>query len=196
MRKLILTFISFILLICMVGCNKKDLNSNLVIDSYASSKIDPATVFQLKIKNSFEIDDDYIFELNYGHNYQIDETIDQDDINIVGKFRIIRIDNKNSVDFTNLQSVKPLLEVQNFYTSKYKVDITMLEDGNSVIDYNNSLSFTIPKDLIVDNKGILFFSFISQQMDENNELHDSNYEGSNIYIKYYITDNIIHFENF
>lgn len=98
------------------------------------------------------------------------------------------------MSFSDFIAGERILEIKNFYVSKYNILYDIDERGYFInLIYKNEIKTFVPKNLIKNNSGYLMFSFTCYDLNEFGEIKDENYEGSIVYLYYKIENGKIYF---
>ncbi len=100
---------------------------------------------------------------------------------------MLQIHSTDSVDQDDLVNGTILYRVGNFLTLQNKVDYDLVNGEYKNLTFNQEIEVSIPKENIKGDTGVFCLSFVCFDLNESGEIvFGSNYNGSNIYIKYEI----------
>lgn len=69
----------------------------------------------------------------------------------------------------------------------------ILVSVEKVFSYNNEMTINIPKEILLNNSGVISLSLTTFYIDDSGQFNSSNYDGSVIYLKYKVEDEQINF---
>ncbi len=194
MKRVFLLFLLIIFITTIAGCydDKNDKNDKLIINSYEASKIMPSTIFEIEMQSEYLLEENYEIKVKYGHSRSIVNS--EKDINNIALFQVhyYEDESKRSLNFDELISGERLFEIENFYSIEYKIS-TEIVNGEKVFSYNNEMTINIPKEILLNNSGLISLSLTTFYIDDSGQFNSSNYEGSVIYLKYKVEDEQINF---
>lgn len=189
-QKLLLVLVVILFLLVCGGCSTE---GALVINSFDSSKIMPTTIFEIEIQKEYDIKEDYAFVIKYGHLYQLNKN-DQCGANIcLFQAHSFEDGESTSLNFDELISGVKIFKIDNFMSEKYNVDYELNNGKRENIIYNHEATVVIPKEIILNDSGVISLSLTTFDLDDNNQIIPS-CEGSVIYLKYILEGNKIYFE--
>lgn len=195
MKKILLFFIAIFFMFCCIGCENKNSKNILVISSYNQSKETSSIVFEIKLQNEYNIDEDYEVIVRYGHT--INSVNEEMFYNYITLLQAYHLENNGHeyLNFSKLISGERLIEIDDFLTSRYRVQFEIKKGEYKNFIYNNEIKMILPKNLIADLSGVLCISLICFHLDDSGDIESTNYFGSSIYISYKIKNNKIYFSN-
>ncbi len=192
--KLFLALGVILFIMVVGGCSSDNKDDKLVINSYESSKIMPSTIFEIEMQREYLLEENYAIIVKCGHLLNANDS--EKNINNIAMFQVHYFEDENnrSMNFDELISGTRIFEIKNFYSTEYKA-FSEIKNGEKIIEFSREMNIKIPKEVILNESGLIGLSLTTFYLDENNRIISSNYEGSIVYLKYTVKENKIIFEN-